>query len=160
IINTVPPMTYISVRPERFSYNFIKNSGEFVINLPTTSLVRSVDFCGCTSGKDTDKWTRCNITPQQASIVNAPLLAQSPVNLECKVKSITELGSHHMFIADIVAVNVEGEFLEPNGRLMVEKLDLICYGHGTYFPMGRPMGTFGYSVRKKPVGKKYKGRKK
>lgn len=153
IINTQPPMTYISVRSSRYSYDLIKESGEFVINLPVKSLVRAVDYCGCRSGRETDKLGDCGLTAAPSVHLSAPLLEECPINLECRVKSVTPLGTHHMFIADIVGVNVDESALDEKGRLMVEKLDLICYAHGTYFSLGKELGTFGHSVRKKPAKK-------
>lgn len=150
IINTQPPMTYISIRPSRYSYELIKASGEFVINLPTRPLVKAVDYCGCRSGRELDKLRECGLTAIPAVHVTAPLLEQCPINLECRVRSVTPLGSHDMFIADILGVNVDEAALDEKGRLMVEKLDLICYAHGTYFSLGKQLGTFGHSVRKKP----------
>lgn len=150
IINTIPPKTYISVRPERFSYDFIKNSGEFVINLTTENLLFATDYCGVRSGRDIDKFTETKLTPEKASQLSCPMIQQSPVNLECKVSDVIELGSHHMFLADVVAVNVDEYYLDEKGKLCLEKTGLIAYAHGEYFKLGESIGTFGYSVRKKP----------
>ncbi|MDE6149334.1 MAG: flavin reductase family protein [Ruminococcus sp.] len=149
ILNTQPPVTYISVRPERYSYNLIKDSGEFVINLTTEELVKAVDFCGVKSGKNTDKFKTMNLTTQDAFTVKAPILEQSPVNIECKVRNIVELGTHHMFIADITAVDAAIELLDKNGRLALEKAGLLAYSHGEYFSLGKKLGSFGFSVKKK-----------
>lgn len=149
VLNTQPPVTYISVRPERFSYDIIKNSGEFVINLPTEQLVRAVDYCGVRSGRKTDKFKDMNLTVSKAEVVNCPLLEQSPVNVECKVREIVPLGTHHMFVADIVRLDVAKELIDPNGRLQLDKAGLLAYAHGEYFALGRKLGSFGYSVRKK-----------
>lgn len=156
IINTRPPMTYISVRPERHSYKMIKESGEFVINLPTEKLVRAVDYVGCRSGRNTNKFEEMKLTAKESSEVSAPMVAESPVNIECRVKSSMLLGSHEMFIADIVAVNVDNKAFDEKGKITFENLDLIAYAHGTYFTLGEQIGTFGYSVRKKKSNpKKY-----
>lgn len=148
IINTNPPKTYISVRPSRLSYQIIKETKEFVINLTTADLVRAADFCGVRSGKDCDKLKLMNLTVQPASDVNVPLLEQSPVNLECRVNDIIPLGTHDMFIADIVAVNVAEELIDKTGKLCLDKCSLIAYSHGEYFELGRRLGKFGFSVKK------------
>ncbi len=149
IVNSEPPKTYISVRPERFSYNLIKESGEFVINLPSCHIIRSIDFCGCRSGRDTDKFAACGLTRQRPSAVSCPLVAESPVSLECKVTDVIELGSHHMFLADIAAVDVDESYIDENGRLRMEKCSLAAYAHGQYFALGKKIGSFGYSVKKR-----------
>lgn len=149
ILNTQPPVTYISVRPERHSYNLIKNSNEFVINLTTEELVKAVDFCGVKSGKNIDKFKAMHLTAQKAFTVKAPILEQSPVNIECKVRKIIELGTHHMFIADITAVDAASELLDKNGRLALDKAGLLAYAHGEYFSLGKKLGSFGFSVKKK-----------
>ena len=149
IINTIPPMTYISVRPSRHSYNIIKDSGEFVINLTTEQLCRATDYCGVRSGKDHDKLKDMKLELEPSSIVSAPQLKDSPLSLECKVKEIKPLGSHDMFIADIVAVNVDEKLIDKNGRLDLKKADLIAYSHGDYYKLGDRIGDFGFSVRKK-----------
>lgn len=157
IVNTQPPITYISVRPERYSYELIKSSGEFVINLPTEQLVRAVDYCGVKSGRNTDKFKDMALKIQPSSEVGCPLLEQSPVNIECKVREIIELGTHHMFLADIVKLDVAKELIDSSGRLALEKAGLLAYAHGEYFALGKKLGSFGYSVRKKK--KKYNNRK-
>ena len=149
IINTIPPMTYISVRPSRHSYNIIKDSGEFVINLTTEQLCRATDYCGVRSGKDHDKLKDMKLELEPSAIVSAPQLKDSPLSLECKVKEIKALGSHDMFIADIVAVNVDERLIDKNGRLDLKKADLIAYSHGDYYKLGERIGDFGFSVRKK-----------
>lgn len=149
VLNTRPPVTYISVRPERFSYDLIKKSGEFVINLTTEQLVRAADYCGVKSGRNINKFEEMNLTAEPASKVNAPILSQSPVNIECKVREVVSLGSHDMFVADIVAVDVAKELLDSNGRLALEKANLVAYSHGDYFALGKKLGSFGYSVKKK-----------
>ncbi len=149
IVNSDPPKTYISVRTERFSYDLIKNSGEFVINLPSSHIVRSIDFCGVKSGREVDKFKLCKLTKEKATSVSCPMVAESPVSLECKVTDIIPLGSHDMFIADIVAVNVDERYIDEKGRFMAEKCSLAAYAHGKYFALGKKIGSFGYSVKKK-----------
>ncbi len=149
IINTQPPKTYISVRPERFSYPMIRQSGEFAINLTTRGLLRAVDFCGVRSGRDTDKFAVCKLTAEPASKISCPLLAESPLSLECRVTDVLELGSHHMMLADIVAVNVDEALIAESGKLRLDQADLIAFAHGAYYELGRQLGTFGYSVAKK-----------
>lgn len=153
-ICTNPPMAYISVRPERYSYNLIKNSGVFVINLTTKDLVKATDFCGVRSGRDVDKFKEMHLEKEEAKEINCPILKDSPVNIECRVKEIQELGSHHMFIADVVNVQVDEKALEENGRLALETTNPIVYSHGEYYDTGSKLGTFGYSVRKKKKNKK------
>lgn len=160
IVNTIPAMTYISVRPERYSYNIIKESGEFVINLTTKDLTRYADFCGVKSGRDVDKQEFCKLTFEEASLVKAPLIAESPVNIECRVKEIIPLGSHDMFLAEIVAVNVDEKLIDSNGKLHLDKSGLVAYSHGEYFGLGEKIGSFGYSVRKKPISKRKRKVKK
>ena len=142
-------MVSISVRPERYSYDLIKQSGEFVINLPTRSMVRAVDWCGVRSGRDYDKFAECKLHAEPASQVSCPLLAESPVNLECQVTQVIPLGSHDLFLAKVVAVDVDEALLDESGKLRLDKADLIVYSHGEYFDLGKKLGTFGYSVRKK-----------
>ena len=132
----------------------IKEKREFVINLTTRELVRACDFCGVKSGEKLDKFKLMNLTPQPASEISTPLIAESPVNIECKVSDIVPLGSHDMFIADIVAVNVAEEFIDLNGKLHLDKCSLIAYSHGEYFELGKKLGTFGFSVRKKKKANK------
>lgn len=146
---TQPPKTYISVRPERYSYNIIKESGEFVINLTTENIVRAVDYCGVKSGRNENKLEKTGLTPLPASVVSAPILEQSPLALECKVCDIVPLGSHDMFIADIVAVSADESYIDGSGRLALEKAGLVAYAHGQYFALGKSLGTFGFSVRKR-----------
>ena len=159
ITNTIPPKTYISVRPSRFSYNLIKESREFVINLTTKKIVRVADFCGVRSGANTDKFKIMNITAEKANEINAPMLAESPVSIECRVTDIIPLGSHDMFMADIVAVNVADELIDKKGKLNLDMCGLVAYAHGEYFALGEKLGTFGYSVRKKPKRKNNKNDK-
>lgn len=153
-INSEPPMVSISVRKERYSYNLIKERGEFVINLTTEKLAYAADYCGVKSGRDTDKFLQMSLTPEKASKVSVPLIKESPVNIECVVKNVLELGSHHMFIAEVVAVNVDENLLNTKGKLCLEKAHLICYSHGEYWSLEKPLGYFGYSVTKKKTGRK------
>ena len=157
ILNTIPPKIYISVRPSRYSYNLIKESKEFVINLTPAELVRACDYCGVKSGDKFNKFEDMKLTTQKASVVSVPLLEQSPVSIECKVTDIVPLGSHDMFIADIVAVNVAEELIDSSGKLHLDKANLVAYSHGEYFELGKKLGTFGFSVqkkKKKPYNKK------
>ena len=151
IVNSTPPKTYISLRPERYSYEIIRETGEFVINLSTQALARAADFCGVRSGRQVDKFEKMGLTALPASAVSAPLLGESPLSLECRVFQTIELGSHTMFLADIVAVDVEDALVDEKGKLHLERADLISYAHGEYFALGRKLGTFGYTVRKKPL---------
>ncbi|MBR5493248.1 MAG: flavin reductase family protein [Alistipes sp.] len=147
---TNPPMCYISVRPERHSYEIIKRTGEFVINLTTASLARATDWCGVRSGRDYDKFSEMGLTAEAAAVVKAPIVAESPVSIECRVKQIVPLGSHDMFIADVVNVLVDEEYINPEtGKLELERADMIAYSHGEYFRLGKAVGHFGWSVRKK-----------
>lgn len=149
IVNSNPPMTYISVRPERYSHDIIKESGEFVINLTTGSMIRSVDFCGVRSGRDIDKLAQCKLTVEEASAVKAPVLTQSPLSLECRVTEVKPLGSHDMFLAEIVAVDVDERIVDADGKLHLEQCGLAAYSHGEYFALGKKIGSFGFSVKKK-----------
>ncbi len=144
-----PAMVSISVRKERHSYEMIKETGEFVINLTTEELVRATDYCGVRSGRDVDKFTECGLTPIPANKVSAPLIAESPINLECVVREVKELGSHDMFIAEVVSVSADEKYMDASGRFDLAKADPIVYSHGTYFGLGEKLGTFGYSVKKK-----------
>ncbi len=149
-----PAMVSISLRPERYSYDIIRETGEFVMNLTTRKLARAMDWCGVRSGRDYDKFAQMHLTAQPGAKVAAPLIGESPVNLECRVKQVIELGSHHMFIAEVEAVDVSEELLDEKGKLDLEKAGLIVYSHGTYYDLGKTLGTFGYSVRKKSAAKK------
>lgn len=149
IINTKPSKTYISVRPSRYSYPLIRESGEFVINLTTSSLVRAADFCGVRSGRDVDKFQLCNLTPIPSTALHAPMIAESPLNIECRIFDVIPLGSHDMFLADVVAVNVDESCLDHSGKLRLDQCGLAAFAHGEYFELGKKIGSFGYSVRKK-----------
>lgn len=130
IVNSQPPMTYISVRPSRYSYELLKETGEFVINLTPAQLVRQADWCGVRSGRDEDKFAACNLTPVRANHLDVPLIAECPVNLECRVKSVTPLGSHDMFLAEIVGVDIDEEYLDADGKLHMDRCGLACYMQG------------------------------
>lgn len=146
---TNPPMVSISVRPERYSYHLIKDSGEFVINLTTKKLAYATDYCGVRSGRDVNKWKECHLTPIPADTVSCPLIAEAPVNIECHVEEIKELGSHHLFLARVTAVHADEKYMDEKNTFHLNDSDLLAYSHGTYFTLGKPLGTFGYSVRKK-----------
>lgn len=148
-INTNPAMTYISVRPERHSYNIIKKTGEFVINVTTENLAYATDWCGVKGGKDFDKFKEMKLTKEKAPHLNCPIIAESPISIECKVKDIVDLGSHSMFIAEIVGALADEEFMDESGKFDFEKSRPICYSHGEYFGLGEKLGKFGYSVQKK-----------
>jgi flavin reductase (DIM6/NTAB) family NADH-FMN oxidoreductase RutF len=155
-ICTNPPMVSISVRPQRYSYDIIKKSGEFVINIPGKDLAFAADFCGVRSGRDVDKFEVLKLNKEKANKVNAPLIKEAPLSIECKVKDIIELGSHHMFIADVVAVDVDPSLIDKSGKLHLDKAELICYNHGEYFIASKEVGSFGFSVRKKKKSKNKK----
>ena len=158
ITNTVPPKTYISVRPGRYSYAMIKERGEFVINLTGADMIKAVDGCGMLTGAKVDKFKKYGLEKQEASEVACPLVGQSPLSLECRVIDVIELGSHHMFLADVVAVDVEESLIDQHGKLRLDKANLAAFAHGEYFALGKKIGDFGFSVRKKkktpPKGKK------
>ena len=143
-----PAMTYISVRPERYSYPILKETGEFVINLTTVSLARVTDMLGVKTGAKTDKFQLSGLTAGKASVIHAPLIQESPVNIECQVTQVIPLGSHDMFLAEVKAVHVDESLLDEKVRLQLEKADLIAYSHGQYFALGKELGSFGYSVKK------------
>lgn len=159
-ICTQPPRVSISVRPSRHSYRLIRDSGEFVINLPTQALARAVDWCGVKSGRDVNKFEAMGLTAAPASALGCPLVAESPVNLECRVFQVLELGSHDLFLADVVAVNADAALLDKAGKLHLEQAGLLAYAHGGYYALGRQLGTFGWAVRKKPAAKARQGKRK
>ena len=142
-------MVSISVRPERYSYDIIKETGEFVINLTTEKLARATDFCGVRSGRDVDKFAQMQLTAGKAVHVEAPLIEESPVNIECRTVQILELGSHHMFVAEVMGVDVDDKYLDKNGKFQLNQAGLMVYSHGEYFGLGKKIGKFGYSVRRK-----------
>lgn len=153
-ICTNPPMVSISVRPSRYSYDIIEKTGEFVINLTTEKLARACDYCGVVSGRDVDKFVKTGLTPMPVEHVSAPAIAESPVNIACRVTESHALGSHTMFIAEVVGVTVDDEFLDENDRFHINDANLIMYSHGEYFALGKYLGKFGYSVQKKKKRKK------
>ena len=159
IVNSDPAMTYISVRPSRYSYDLIRESGEFVINLTNDKLIRATDLCGVKSGRDGDKFQLAKLTKEPASQLACPMIAESPISLECRVKQVLPLGSHDMFLAEIVAVNVDESLLDEKGKLHLSRAGLMSYSHGEYFGQGRRLGSFGCSVRKKTPPKKTNKRK-
>ena len=154
IVCSDPPQTYISVRKERYSYGLIKESGEFVVHLPTASLVRDIDFCGVRSGCDVDKIAATGLQLSPSFKVSPPTVDKSPLSLECRVSQVIPLGSHDMFLADIVAVGVEERLVDAKGKLHLEGCRLLGYAHGEYYELGQKLGSFGYSVRKKPAPKR------
>ena len=147
-ICTNPPMLSISVRPERYSYEMIKSTKEFVVNLTTKDLVRACDYCGVTSGRDVDKFEKMKLTPIKLPNVSVLGIKESPVNIECRVKKIEELGSHTMFIADVVGVTVDDEYMDEKGKFNINDTGLVMYSHGEYFVMRKKLGKFGYSIKK------------
>ncbi|MDE5649007.1 MAG: flavin reductase family protein [Oscillospiraceae bacterium] len=153
IINTKPPMTYISVRPSRYSYNIIKESGEFVINLTTSAMCKTADFCGVRTGSKVNKFEKCGITAVSAVKINAPIIEECPVSIECIVREIKPLGTHDMFISEIVGVDIEEKYIDSKGKLNLQQCGLAAYAHGEYFALGRKLGDFGFSVRKKKKNK-------
>lgn len=156
-ICTNPAMVYISVRPERYSYQMIKESREFVINLTTEKLVKATDYCGVKSGRDVDKWKEMNLHQVKAETLEySPLISESPVNIECKVVEIKELGSHHMFLANVTAVHADEAYLNEQNKFELNNTGLLAYSHGEYLGLGKKLGTFGYSIRKKAKKNKKK----
>ena len=148
-ICTNPPMMSISVRPERYSYDIIKESKEFVVNLVTKDLVYATDYCGVKSGRDVDKFKEMKLHESESRIVKAPGIQESPVNIECQVEEIKELGSHHLFIARVVSVNIDDKFMDVKGKFNLNDSGLVSYSHGEYYVLGEKAGRFGYSVAKK-----------
>ena len=149
-ICTNPPMLYISVRPERFSYDLIKEHMEFTVNLTTSAMAKATDWCGVRSGREYDKWKETGLTPYKGEMVRCPAIAESPLSIECKVKSVMALGSHHMFIADVVNVLADEAYIDPEtGAFDLGKADLLSYSHGNYYTTGEHIGKFGFSVKKK-----------
>lgn len=146
---TNPPMVSISVRPERYSYHMIEESGEFVINLVTKDLVFATDYCGVRSGRDVDKFKEMHLTKGAADCVKAPLIAESPVNIECKVTECLKPGSHHIFLAEVVSVHIDERYMDEKGKFHLNDTGLVTYSHGEYFALGEKLGSFGYSVKKK-----------
>lgn len=153
-INSDPPMTYISLRHCRYSYDIIKQSKEFVINLVTKKLAYACDYCGIKSGKDIDKFNEMNLTATKGTKVSSPIIYESPINIECVVKDIIPLGTHDMFLAEVVNVSVSEEYLDQSGKFHFNKTNPICYSHGCYYTLGEKLGSFGYSVKKKKSKKR------
>lgn len=160
IVNSEPPMTYVSIRKERFSHHMIEETGEFVINLTTKAMARGTDLCGVKSGRDGNKWELSGFTPEKAATVNVPLVAESPVCLECKVTEKKELGSHDMFLAKITAVSCDEKYFDEKGCFDLNAPGLMSYNHGSYVENGKVIGTFGFSVRKKKKTQKSKSNSK
>lgn len=151
---TNPPMVSISVRPSRYSYEMIRKTGEFVINLTTEKLAYATDYCGVRSGRDVDKFKEAKLTREKAEFVKAPMILESPVSIECRVREIKELGSHHMFIADVLAVHAEDAYMDKNNKFQLNQAHPLVYSHGEYLGIGKSFGTFGYSVKKKKKSRK------
>ena len=158
IINTDSAMCYISVRPTRHSYEMIKKTGEFVINLTTKDLAYATDWCGVKTGAKVDKFKEMKLTKEKANFVNCPMIKESPVSVECKVKEIRELGSHHMFVAEILGINADEKYINENGAFDISKCDLIAYSNGNYYSLGKKIGRFGFSVQKKKKTAKKSGK--
>lgn len=154
ILNTNPAMVYISVRPTRYSYSLIKESGEFVINLTTKDLAYATDWCGVKTGAKVDKFAEMHLTKEKAKFVKCPMIKESPVSVECKVKEIKELGSHHMFMAEVLAINADEKYIDEKGAFDISKCDLIAYSNGNYYSLGKKIGRFGFSVQKNKKKKK------
>ena len=156
IINSEPPITYVSVRKSRHSHQLIRESGEYVINLTTEALAKATDYCGVKSGRDVDKWKEMNLTKAPAEQVKCPLIEESPVNLECKVIEVKEYPTHDMFIGEIVHVHADEKLFNDKGRLCLDEAGLMAYSHGEYFALRKePLGKFGYSIMKPKTRKKY-----
>lgn len=154
ILNTKPPMTYISVRPERYSYGLIRKTGEFVINLTDSKMARAADICGMYTGKKRDKAAMAGLTLEHSETVDCPSVAESPLSLECKVERIIPLGSHHVFVARIKRIRAREDLVDENGRLCLDRAELLAFAHGEYFALGRSLGKFGFSAVKKKNKKK------
>lgn len=149
ILNTNPATVYISVRPTRYSYQLIKENREFVINLTTKQLARATDWCGVKTGAKVDKFKEMKLHKEKANFVKCPMIKESPVSVECKVREIQELGSHHMFIADVLAIHADEKYINEKGAFDISKCDLIAYSNGHYYALGKKLGKFGFSVQKK-----------
>lgn len=149
ILNTNPAMCYISVRPERYSHDMIKENGEFVINLTTEKLARATDWCGVRSGRNYDKFKEMKLTKEKGNFVKAPLIKESPVSVECRVKEIIPLGSHDMFVAEVLSIDADEKYIDEKGAFDISKCNLMAYANGGYYPLGKKIGKFGFSVQKK-----------
>lgn len=154
MLSTVPPKTYVSVRPSRLTHELIAQSGCFVLNLPTEALARATDFCGCRSGRELDKFAACALETEPSPVLGLPMLKASPVALECRVFETRALGSHDMFLADVVGISVDDAFLDERGKLRLDKAGILAYCHGSYYGLGKFQGNFGFSVMKKKTAKK------
>lgn len=156
ILNTNPATVYISVRPSRYSYNLIKKQGEFVINLTTKNLVKATDWCGVKTGAKVDKFKEMNLHKEKANFVKCPLIKESPVSIECKVKKVIPLGSHDMFLAQVLSIDADEKYIDEKGAFDISKCDLIAYLNGGYYSMGKKLGKFGFSVQKKKKSLTYR----
>ena len=154
---TNPPIISISVRPERYSYPVLRDTGEFVVNLTTKKLVFATDYCGVKSGREVDKFRETGLTPTAASCVKAPMIEESPVNIECRVRQVQSLGSHDLFLADVVAVHADQKYMDETRKFHLEKAEPIVYSHGAYLSCGEQLGTFGYSVRRNQKSSRKQG---
>lgn len=154
IINTNPAMVYISIRPTRYSYNLIKEQGEFVINLTNKDLVYATDWCGVKTGLKVDKFKEMHLTKEKGKFVKCPIIKESPVSVECKVKEIKELGSHNMIIAEVLSIDADERYIDENGAFDISKCELIAYSNGKYYSLGKKLGKFGFSVQKKKKRRK------
>ncbi|MBO4284228.1 MAG: flavin reductase family protein [Clostridia bacterium] len=160
ILATVPPTTYVSVRPRRHSYRMLENSREFVLHLPPATLAKEVDFCGTYTGAKVDKFAKCNFTLLPSDEVAAPTIAECPLALECRVKEILPMGSHDVFVAEIVSVSVDKRLMDGNGKLRLDRAHLLAFGHGEYYALGERVGSFGFSAVKRRSGKRNPVKKK
>ena len=159
ILNTNPAMVYISVRPTRYSYKLIKEQGEFVINLTNEKLVYATDWCGVKTGEKFDKFKEMNLHKEKAKFVKCPLIKESPVSIECKVKEIKELGSHHLFIAEVLSIDADEKYINEKGAFDISKCNLIAYANGNYYSLGKKLGKFGFSVQKNKNKGKHRNNK-
>ncbi|MCI5898309.1 MAG: flavin reductase family protein [Firmicutes bacterium] len=154
-VNSDPPMLFVSIRKSRHSYDIIKRTGEFVVNLTTEKLVEATDYCGVKSGRDVDKFAEKKLTPMGAKFVKCPMIAESPVNIECRVTQVIELGSHDMFLAEVLAVHADQDLMDKNGKLNLERAGLLTFSHGGYFGVKQKcLGRFGYSIMKPKTAKR------
>ncbi len=156
ILNTNPATVYIAVRPTRYSYHLIKEQGEFVINLTNKNLARATDWCGVKTGSQVDKFKEMKLTKEKANFVKCPMIKESPVSVECKVREIQEMGSHHVFVADVLAINADKQYIDEKGAFDISKCDLIAYANGHYYALGKKLGKFGFSVQKKKKNRRKK----
>lgn len=154
IIASDPVITYVSIRPSRYSHEIISQTKEFVINVPNLPLLKATDFCGVKSGRNTDKFKACSLTPEKCDFIKAPQIKEAPISLECKVLSVQTYGTHDMFLAEVLAVHVDDQYVNDKGALNLQKANLIAYAHGFYFALGKKLGKFGFSVEKKKTIKK------